>query len=140
MVSKVTARTRADRAPIGARKVPAQAAEFRVLEEIGKGELEGGRGARDPQQNTAGNKLERVNLLLSRDDSAWLDALAAEIRANTGARVSRSEIVRAALSIMAELYRVAPTCPDRLVPLDRCKSGEELAVIGLLAVRWAALP
>ncbi len=94
----------------------------------------------DNQQNTGGKALERVNLMLTRGDSAWLDTLANEIRVNTGAKVSRSEIVRAALSTMAELHRLAPIFPARLMPLHSCKSRDELALIGILAVRSAVLP
>ncbi|HTX36452.1 MAG TPA: hypothetical protein VME43_15590 [Bryobacteraceae bacterium] len=84
------------------------------------------------------NALERVNLMLARRDSAWLDSLANEIRVNTGAKVSRSEIVRAALSTLAELHRLAPMAPTRLIPLHSCKSRDELALAGTLAVRRAA--
>jgi hypothetical protein len=91
------------------------------------------------QQNRNGNELERVNLMLKRDDSAWLDRLANEIRANTGVNVSRSEIVRAALSTMAELHRLALTATPHLFSLAACKSEGELTVAGILAVRSAVV-
>ncbi len=85
-------------------------------------------------------RLERVNLMLMRDESEWLDQLGAEIREQTGAKVSRSEIVRAAIATLTELHRLAPACPTRLMPLSSCKSGSELTVVGVLAVRWATTP
>ena len=90
--------------------------------------------------STEGKVLERVNLMLTRDDSTWLDMLANEIRTNMGAKISRSEIVRAALTTMGELHRLAPMFPDRLMPLHSCKSRGELALMGILAVRRAAQP
>ena len=93
----------------------------------------------DNQQSKRGKALERVNLMLTRDDSAWLDMLADEIRVNTGAKVSRSEIVRAALSTMAELHRLGPLAPARFRPLNSCTSRDDLALVGILAVRHATL-
>lgn len=94
----------------------------------------------DDRHNSDEDALERVNLVLKRRDSAWLDTLANEIRVSTGVKISRSEIVRAALSTMAELHRRAPMAPARLMPLHSCKSGDELALAGVLAVRLAGLP
>ena len=94
----------------------------------------------DKRQNSDGKTLERVNLMLTRDDSAWLDRLAHEIRENTGAKLSRSEIVRAALSTLAELHRLAPMFPARFRALHSCETKDELALMGILAVRRAALP
>ena len=82
-------------------------------------------------------RLERVNLMLGRDESAWLDQLGAEILEQTGAKVSRSEIVRAGIATLAELHRAAPSCPTTFVPLSTCKSGSALAQMGILAVRCA---
>ena len=82
-------------------------------------------------------RLERFNLVLSLTDIAWLDALTAEILAETGAKVSRSEIIRAALATLRELHQLAPACPARFAPLATCRSGAELAQIGVLAARWA---
>jgi hypothetical protein len=86
----------------------------------------------------AKEKLERVNLVVGRSESEWLDQLAVEIRAETGAKVSRSEIVRAAVATLRELHKSAPSCPARLIPLARCTSGLELMVAGISAIRWAA--
>jgi hypothetical protein len=83
-------------------------------------------------------RLERFNVVLSLDDIAWLDQLAAEILASNGGKVSRSEILRAAVATLGELHRRAPCRPDRLVPLAQCKSGSELAQAGVIAVRLAA--
>ena len=55
--------------------------------------------------------MKRVNLILSREDSIFLDKLAREIDDRVGARVSRSEIVRASIAGMRELHRLAPLCP-----------------------------
>jgi hypothetical protein len=93
----------------------------------------------DGGHNPDENALERVNLVLTWRDSAWLDTLANEIRVNTGAKISRSEIVRAALFTMAELHRLAPKAPTRLMPLHSCKSRGELTLAGVLTVRRAAL-
>ena len=60
-----------------------------------------------------GEDLRRVNLILSRADSDFLVQLGREIDARTGAKVSRSEIVRASIAGMRELHRLAPLCPDR---------------------------
>jgi hypothetical protein len=83
-------------------------------------------------------RLERVNLMLTRDESDRLDQLAAEILAQTGAKVSRPEIVRAALSVLRELDRLAPACPTRFVPLHTCRSDADLAMLSVLTARWAA--
>jgi hypothetical protein len=83
------------------------------------------------------SRLERFQLLLAAKESEWLDELSAEILATTGAKVSRSEIVRAAIATLRELHRAAPACPARLMPLGRCESGVALAQAGVLAVRWA---
>jgi len=82
----------------------------------------------------------RVNLVLGRNESEWLDQLAAEILASSGAKVSRSEIASAAIATFRELHRLVPSCrcPAGLIPLGRCKSGTELVVAGLLAIRLAA--
>lgn len=82
-------------------------------------------------------RLERVNLMLGREESEWLDQLAAEILAATGAKVSRSEIVRAAIATLQEVHLAAPAYPTWLTPLGRCESGAALAQMGVLAVRWA---
>ena len=71
--------------------------------------------------------------MLGRSESEWLDQLAAGIFAETGAKISRSEIVRAAVAALRELDRVAPMNPSRLLPLTHCKTGA-----GLLAIRLAA--
>lgn len=84
--------------------------------------------------------LERFNVVLSLEDNAWIDQLAGEILANTAAKVSRSEIIRAALATLRELHRAAPACSKRFVPLSTCKSGSDLTVMGVLAVRWATGP
>jgi len=81
-------------------------------------------------------RLERVQLMLSRQQSKWLDQLAQEIRERTGAKVSRSEITRAALSTLTELHRLGTAgCFDSLAT---CKSSAELTVAGVLALRKSA--
>ena len=82
-------------------------------------------------------RLERFNVVLSLYDISWLDQLAGEILAVTAANVSRSEIIRAALATLRELHRTAPTRPARFLPLEKCRSGSELAIMGVIAVRWA---
>jgi hypothetical protein len=73
--------------------------------------------------------LRRVNLILSREDSVFLDKLTREIDDRVGARVSRSEIVRASIAGIRELHRLAP--------LANCKDETALAVQMLLAIRAA---
>jgi hypothetical protein len=89
-----------------------------------------------PKHNSD-KRLERFNIVLSLDDSAWLDQFAAEMLAGTGAKVSRSEIIRAALTTLRELHQSAPDCPARFLPLAQCRSSSDLALMGVLAVRWA---
>lgn len=87
-----------------------------------------------PGRVTAGS-LERVNLMISREESAWLDQLAAEIRTRTGAKVSRSEITRAAIATLRELHRAGDAA--RFGSLVDCKSGADLSVLGVIAIRRA---
>ncbi len=82
-------------------------------------------------------RIERVNLLIGVEQSVWLDQVALEIRTHSGTNVSRSEIVRAALSMLGELHKLAPRS-RRLMPLKVCKSGSDLTLAGLLCVRIAA--
>jgi hypothetical protein len=84
--------------------------------------------------------MERVNLMLDRRESEWLDQLVGEILAKTGAKVSRSEIVRAAVATLHELDRMASLNPARLLPLAQCKTGADLVVAGVSAIRLAVTP
>jgi hypothetical protein len=88
-------------------------------------------------KSNTGERLERVNVMLSRQDSSFLDQLSEEITAKTGAKVSRSEIVRAGIAGMRELHRLAPVC-SRFVPLTSCRSGADLAILIIVALRHAA--
>jgi len=84
-------------------------------------------------------RLYRVNLMLGDDDSAWLDQLAGEIRAATGADVSRSEIVRAAIAGLRELHHLTESDgASWLPPLTRAKRGSDLSMLAVLAARSAA--
>lgn len=82
-------------------------------------------------------RLERFNVGLSLDDIAWLDQLGAEILAANGAKVSRSEIIRAAIATLRELHKWAPRYPGKLLPLAECKSGADLVMAGVIAMRRA---
>jgi hypothetical protein len=82
-------------------------------------------------------RLERFNVVLSLEDIAWLDQLAGEIYASNGARLSRSEIIRAAIATLKELHKWAPRCPGKLLPLAECKSGADLVMAGVIAMRRA---
>lgn len=85
-----------------------------------------------------GLRLERFNIVLEPSDSEFLDRLVQEIRAVAGAKVSRSEIVRAAIAGLHELHRLTPEGgPSWLPPLNRCRSGSDLAVVAVLAARVA---
>jgi hypothetical protein len=92
----------------------------------------------EQETETDGKALERVNLMLTGADSAWLDQLANDIRTATGAKVSRSEIVRAALETMREIQSSAPMGVPSLLCLSSCKSATELAERGVVTVRVAA--
>jgi len=82
-------------------------------------------------------RMERFNIVLPREDSEWLDVLAWQIRAQTGAKVSRSEIVRAAIAGLRELHLRAPERPSKFVPLAQARSGSDLELIAILAARLA---
>jgi hypothetical protein len=78
-------------------------------------------------------RMERVQLMLSPELSAWLDQLSSEIREHTGASVSRSEITRAALTTLRELHRLGEAaCVGKLAG---CKSCAELTIAGVATVR-----
>ena len=83
-------------------------------------------------------RRERFNVVLGSEDVAWLDQLSAELLASNGGKVSRSEIIRAAVATMKELHKWAPRCPAGLIPLARCKSGTDLTLAGVVAMRRAA--
>lgn len=87
---------------------------------------------RDQSSNGSGN-LERVNLMIGRDESAWLDQLVGEI-ARRGGKVSRSEIVRAALAMLRELHDLGDAVPFG-ISLGAAKRGSDLIVMGTIAVR-----
>ena len=88
--------------------------------------------------NTAnGQRLYRYNLLLSDEDSVFLDRLSEELHATTGSKISRSEIVRAAIAGLRELHRLAPDCPSRFPGLTAARSGEDLAMLSVVAARSA---
>jgi hypothetical protein len=76
-----------------------------------------------------GEDLARVNLVLSRANSDFLCQLGREIDKRTGAKVSRSEMVRASIAGLAALHRIAP--------LTTCKSEADLAVQLVIAIRSA---
>jgi len=85
--------------------------------------------------STPSERLYRYNVLFTDSESAWLDQLAEEIHAATGAKISRSEIVRAAIAGLRELHRLDPATVPKL---NQCKSGAELAAVAYLAARHAA--
>jgi len=74
---------------------------------------------------------------LRKDQSDWLDEMANEIRVASGSKVSRSEIVRAALATLREIHKLAQTW-GRLAPLTVCKSGSDLEMVGVVCARLAA--
>jgi hypothetical protein len=84
----------------------------------------------------SGERLERVQLVISMDQSEWLNELASEIKQRTGAHVTRSEITRAAISALREMHRLGIAgCFDSLAD---CTSCSELTVAGVVTVRQAA--
>ena len=78
--------------------------------------------------------MERVNLMLAREDSEFLDQLTEEIQSTTGAKVSRSEIVRAGIAGMREIHKLAPKSLQYM-ELGRCRSGADLTATAVLAIR-----
>jgi hypothetical protein len=89
-------------------------------------------------KSTTDERLYRYNLLLSDSENAWLDRLAEEILEQTGAKVSRSEIVRAAIAGMRELHHLtADGGASWFPPLTRGRSGADLAMLTVLAARCA---
>ena len=87
-------------------------------------------------RSTTSERLRRYNVLLTDAESAWLDQLAEEILAATGARVSRSQIVRAAIAGLRELSKLAPEL--RLPALTHCRSGADMAMLTVLAAQCAS--
>ena len=87
----------------------------------------------DPSSNGNAMKFERVNLMLAREDSAWLDQLADEIKARAGLKVSHSAITRAALATLRELHKAGDSF--KFGVLADCKSGADLAMLGVIAIR-----
>ena len=85
----------------------------------------------------SGAPMERFNIVLPLEDSEWLDRFAWEIRQQNGAKVSRSEIVRAAIAGLRELHRRAPERPSKFAPLTQARSGSDLEMIAILAARVA---
>jgi hypothetical protein len=88
----------------------------------------------------ANPRLVRVNLMLAPADSEWLDQLADEMRSMAGNRVaSRSEVVRVAIAALRELHRLSPLAPVLFTPSQSCKRADQLALLGILAVRRGVL-
>jgi|SRR5215469_4481127 len=91
-----------------------------------------------PTGKPKGARMERFNVVLPVDDSEWLDRFAWEIRDQNGAKISRSEIVRAAIAGLRELHLRAPEPPSKFVPLlTLARSGSDLELIAILAARLA---
>ncbi len=81
----------------------------------------------------SGSRLIRVNLMVSSQDSNWLDEFAHGVRRVTGGRVSRSQIVRAALAGLRELDRIAAS--GGALPLKEARNGAELVALTILTIR-----
>jgi hypothetical protein len=62
-------------------------------------------------------RLERFNVVLSLEDVAWIDQLGMEIQTTKTGKVSRSEVIRAAIAMLRELHRLAPAA--FLIPYRR---------------------
>ena len=84
-----------------------------------------------------GARMERFNIVLPLDDSEWLDRIAWEIREKNGAKISRSEIVRAAIAGIRELHLQASERPSKFVPLAKVRSRSDLRMLAILAARLA---
>ena len=82
-----------------------------------------------------GETLQRTNLMLTKGESEWLDAFAAEILATGGAKVSRSEIVRAALVGLRELHK---SRAGIFADMGLVKQPSHLEFMTLVAARAAA--
>jgi len=90
-----------------------------------------------PTGKPKGARMERFNIVLPLDDSEWLDRIAWEIREKNGVKISRSEIVRAAIAGIRELNLQASKRPSKFVPLANARSGSDLRVLAILAARLA---
>jgi len=85
---------------------------------------------------TTAVSMKRFNVVLSEDESSWLDKFVEEVGRNGGS-VSRSEIVRAGIECMREMERLAQEsskCPR----LASAKSGADLSLLMTLVARLAA--
>jgi hypothetical protein len=82
-------------------------------------------------------RMERFNIVLLVDDSEWFDRFALEIREQNGAKVSRSEIVRAAIAGLRELHLRASERPSKFCPLVHARSESNLKMFAILAARLA---
>ena len=83
--------------------------------------------------------LSRFNVILADSDSRWLDELSTSIEQRHGKRVTRSQILRAGLVMLKELEKLSSMLPDRFCSLTVARSERELAAIGVLALRSAAV-
>jgi hypothetical protein len=83
------------------------------------------------------SQLVRVNLMLSAQDSAWLNEFSEEVRHLTDGRISRSEIVRAALAALREVRTFASR--EGVLPLEQASNGAQLIAMTVLAVRNLAI-
>jgi hypothetical protein len=95
------------------------------------------KAAVDTSAKPSAGRMERFNIVLPLEDSEWLDRFAWEIRERNGAKVSRSEIVRAAIAGLRELHLRAPERPSRFVPLTHARTGSDLVCFAIVAARLA---
>lgn len=80
-------------------------------------------------------KLQRFNVMLDPAESQRVDRLADQILTRTGCRISRSAILRAGLSVLGELQRMAEAGLPGALPLDTAQSGRQLESLAVIAVR-----
>jgi len=70
-------------------------------------------------------ELQRVNLMVSADVLRWLDETVAQLRADTGANLSRSGLIRGIICGFA-IARVG---------VHRCRSEDEIATVLAIFLR-----
>ena len=73
--------------------------------------------------------------MIERSASVFLDDVRDEIRRSTGAKISRSEIVRAALAGLREIHAAGESAWFGTV--GECKSASELSALTVLAAQAA---
>ena len=87
----------------------------------------------DQSKKAARVALIRLNFMLPVRDSQWLDDVV-YVFAERGVRISRSEILRAAIAALREVQDLSTRIPT-VFSMDSARDGTQLATLAFLAVR-----